>query len=78
VTVLMAVMIVAVITVVVLLVTRWPQPGVSAPDALQLPLGVIPFAVTKGPDFWAVVSEDRRIYVFGVDGALLHEIEVPR
>lgn len=77
VTLLMAVMIVAVITVVWLLVTRWPEPGVTTPEALALPAGAVPYAVTQGPNFWVVVTQDNRILTFDKDGTFAREIIGP-
>ena len=78
VTVMMVVMILGVITIVGLLVTRLPQPTpqFELPEVLALLMGVTPLAITQGPDFWAVVSEDRRIFIFDGEGTLQREIAV--
>lgn len=68
-------MIVGVIVVVGLLVTRFPAP-VSAPEALQLPEGATVQAVTQGQGWWAVVTVDQRILIFGRDGVLRQEVPV--
>lgn len=73
VTVLTVVMILGVIVVVGLLVTRFPAP-VSAPDALQMPEGAVPEAVTQGQGWWIVVTEDGRVLVFNADGSLRREM----
>jgi hypothetical protein len=73
VTILTAVMIVGVIVVVGVIVTRFPV-AVRAPEALQMPEGVGVSAVTHGRGWWVVVTQDDRILVFGLDGALRQEI----
>lgn len=76
VTVLTAVMIVGLLVVVTLLVQRLRVPAVAAPEALALPEGAVPQAVTRGPGWWAVVTTDGRILIFGADGALRDEVAV--
>jgi Flp pilus assembly protein protease CpaA len=73
---LMITMIVGVITVVGLLVTRMPKSAapIAVPEGLQLPQGVRPSAVTMGPDWIAVVTEDGRILIYGRDGVLRQEV----
>ncbi|MEM9798080.1 MAG: DUF6476 family protein [Pseudomonadota bacterium] len=76
VTVLTAVMIAGLITVVVLLVTRLPDTAIRVPDALILPEGETPRAITQGPGWWAVVTENGRILIYDAQGALRDEVEV--
>lgn len=78
VTVLTVVMIVGLLTVVALLVTRLrAEPTtVTAPPELALPEGARPIAVTQGPGWWAVVTEDSRILVFDQAGKLTDEVVI--
>lgn len=69
VTTLTAVMIVGVSAIVVLLAIRLTSPpSPSFPDALALPEGTVPLAVTRAPGFIAVVTEDRRILILDPAG----------
>ena len=78
--VLMVVMIAAVITVVALLVTRMPGGQGSLPpvlpENLALPAGAAPLAVTFGPGWVAVVTDQNRILVFDDTGALRQEVAI--
>lgn len=76
--VLMITMIVGVITVVGLLVTRMPKASapIEVPEGLSLPTGTRPTAVTMGPDWIAVVTDDARILIYGRDGVLRQEVAV--
>lgn len=80
VTALTAVMILGILAVVALLVIRLPDVSALAapplPDALRLPAGAEPLAVTQGRGWFAVVTEDDRILIFGADGALRQEVRV--
>jgi hypothetical protein len=76
VTVLTAVMIVGSVTVMVALVQRLRVPQMSPPEALALPEGATAAAVTRGPDWWAVVTTDGRILIFDAGGALRDEVAV--
>lgn len=72
-------MIGGVITVVAVIVTRMPQavtPGPRLPAPLTLPAGVTATAVTAGNGWFAVVTSDDRILVFGQDGALRQDIPI--
>lgn len=73
-------MIGGVITVVGLLVTRMPQAfsgtGPDLPDAITLPEGSKAAAVTFGKGWFAVVTTDDRILIFGPDGSLRQEVQV--
>jgi len=77
--VLTLVMIGGVITVVALLVTRMPQAlhGVpSLPEDIQMPEGAKAQAVTFGPGWIAVVTQDGRILVFNAEGRLRQEVRL--
>ncbi|PWJ16982.1 DUF6476 family protein [Jannaschia seohaensis] len=76
VTVLTTVMIVGLLVVVTLLVQRLRVPDIPVPEALTLPEGATPHAVTQGPGWWAVVTEGGRILIFDGAGALLDEVAV--
>lgn len=71
-------MIGGVITVVALLVTRLPQASSAGapklPDVITLPEGAKAAAVTFGEDWFAVVTTDDRILIFGPDGSLRQEV----
>lgn len=82
VTVLTAVMIVGLVTVVALLVIRLqaPSPGPAAlmlPDEIALPEGATAQAVTQGRDWYAVVTGDDEILVFDrATGALRQRVAI--
>lgn len=63
-----------------LLVTRMPQAlsgtGPDLPDAITLPDGSQPVAVTFGRGWIAVVTADDRILIFGKDGTLRQELQI--
>ena len=72
-------MIGGVITVVAVIVTRMPQAaarGPLLPAALTLPAGTKAAAVTAGTGWFAVVTTDDRILVFGRNGDLRQEIRI--
>jgi len=71
-------MIGGVITVVAVIVTRMPQmaAGPELPQNLSLPQGVTAAAVTAGRGWFAVVTTDDRILIFGPDGALRQEVAI--
>ena len=76
--ILTVVMIGGVITVVGLLVTRLQAPSVTVPEALVLPDGADPLAITQGADFWAVVTQDNRILIFDGNGTLTQTVDITR
>ena len=82
VTLLTAVMIVGVLTIVVLLVIRLNQPVAShapeLPDNLILPTDAGIHAITAGPGWYLVVTRDERIFLFDDDGTLAREIPLRR
>lgn len=73
-------MIGGVITVVSLIVTRMPtafRTSVALPDKVTLPEGVTARAVTFGPDWYAVVTDDDRILIFDrTSGAQRQEVRL--
>lgn len=81
VTALSVTMIAGFIVLVTVVVMRFNQGAAPTtwPETLALPEGVRPQAVTRGPDFLVVVSEDGRVFVFSPDGQTLRqEIEITR
>lgn len=80
VTVLTGVMIVGMVTLVILFFTRFPggsdTPALpQLPDRIALPGDAQPQAVTTGPGWLAVVTQDGRILFFDAEtGALLQEV----
>ncbi|MFN3822994.1 MAG: DUF6476 family protein [Pseudorhodobacter sp.] len=70
-----------VITVVAVIVTRMPQatrPLPALPDAVRLPEGTTPRAITFGEGWLGVATSDDRLLVFAPDGRLLQEIALTR
>jgi len=81
VTVLTAVMILGLLTMVGIFVIRLGPSTPAAiapplPEEITLPDGVRAISVTWGPDFYAVVTDDRRVLVFGADGKLVKSVEI--
>ena len=79
VTALTTTMIVGLLAIVSLLVIRFGTSAdtVPLPDSLILPAGTQASAVTRGPDWLAVVTTDGRILIYSTDGqTLLQEIAV--
>ncbi|MEM7643888.1 MAG: DUF6476 family protein [Pseudomonadota bacterium] len=74
VTILTAVMIVGVITIVALLVIRLPSGKPTLPDDLALPAGVGVHAVTQTPTRWLVTTTDERLLILAPDGTLIRTI----
>lgn len=80
VTVLTAVMILGLLTITALLVIRLgaarPLP---LPDEIALPNGARATAITRGPNWYAVVTEDDRILIYSLEtGALRQEIWIAK
>lgn len=72
-------MIGGVIAVVAVIVTRMPQmtaAGPVLPETLTLPDGATAAAVTAGTGWFAVVTTDDRILIFGRDGKLRQEVRI--
>ncbi|MDK3019741.1 DUF6476 family protein [Pseudodonghicola sp. IC7] len=78
VTTLMVVMILGVVVIVGLLVTRLTADRTPPlPETVSLPDGARAQAVTMGPGWYAVVTEDQRILIFDADtGALRQSIQI--
>ena len=80
VTVLTAVMIAGIVAIVALLVIRMPDgralAAVPVPDAIRLPDGARATAFTRGPGWFAVVTGDDRILIYGADGSLRQEVRI--
>lgn len=69
-------MIAGVLAVIVLLVIRLQTPPVTWPEEIRLPDGARPLAVTRGPDWWAVVTTDERIFILDSNGTPRREISI--
>jgi hypothetical protein len=80
VTVLTAVMILGLVTVVALLVIRLQAPApvsLPLPETIALPEGTRALAFTQGRDWYAVVTEDDEILIFDrATGALRQRVEI--
>jgi len=80
VTVLTVVMIAGLVTIIALFVIRFRtdmHAGAPAlPAGLSLPAGAVPEAVTAGTGWFAVVTKDSRILIYGKDGTLLQTVPV--
>ena len=77
VTTLTAVMIVGLVVVVGLLVTRLSDKTPPLPDQIALPEGARALAVTMGPGWYAVVTQDQRILIFdATSGKLRQTVEI--
>ena len=75
VTALSVTMIAGFIMVVTVIVMRF-NAGTAAPsfpEEISLPVGITAQAVTRGPNFLLVVSEDGRVLVFSPDGQTLRQ-----
>lgn len=71
-------MILGIVTITALLVIRLTRdaPPPALPANLVLPEGTRAEAVTAGRGWYAVVTADHRILVFGSDGALRQTIRI--
>lgn len=77
VTTLTVVMIVGLVVVVGLLVTRLSDKTPPLPDQIDLPDGAKALAVTMGPGWYAVVTQDQRILIFdATSGKLRQTVEI--
>ena len=53
------------------------QPALPAfPESFDLPQDAVPVAVTRGPDWFVVVTEDGRVLILDEAGAVTREIAV--
>ncbi|MDX2483668.1 MAG: DUF6476 family protein [Pseudodonghicola sp.] len=73
VTTLTVVMIVGVVVVVGLLVTRLSGRTPPLPDHITLPDGAKAQAVTMGPGWYAIVTDDQRILIFDATSGNLRQ-----
>ncbi|RME14868.1 MAG: hypothetical protein D6801_08435 [Alphaproteobacteria bacterium] len=74
VTALSVTMIAGVIVLLVVIVMRFNAEGtVPLPDAIRLPEGTSAIAITRGPGWLAVVTDDERILIYGLDGTTLRQ-----
>lgn len=74
VTVLTGVMIVGMVVLVALFLSRYSSsPSVSVPDTLQLPDGVQATAITFGPGWTAIVTDDNTILIYDADSGSLRQ-----
>ena len=78
VTVLTVTMIAGFVTLIAALVIRLNAGLVPLPDEIALPQGARAMAVTRGADWFAVVTDDDRILIFGPEGALRQTVTVER
>ncbi|PID37251.1 MAG: hypothetical protein CR993_01290 [Rhodobacterales bacterium] len=75
VTTLTATMIAGFIVLITVIVMRFQQEGtVPLPENVTLPEGAVAIAVTRGPDFLLVVTQDERIFLLNLDGEVTREI----
>ncbi len=78
VTVLTAVMIIGMVTIMVLLIGRLRGPAMPAlPPVITLPDGTTPVAVTYGPGWYAVATQDEML-IFSSDGTLTAQVPLTR
>ncbi|HHB80652.1 MAG TPA: hypothetical protein ENK83_02735 [Aliiroseovarius sp.] len=72
-----ATMLVGLIVLIALFVMRFPSASTGFPAEIALPEGTSLAAVTRGPDWLAVVTQDGRLLVYSADGQrLLQEVEI--
>lgn len=80
VTVLAGVMIVGLLVLITLIVIRFREPPAAAvpvlPDTITLPDGAVPQAITAGPGWFLIVTQDGRALVYGPDGTLTSESSI--
>ena len=70
------VMIAGFLVLILTLVIRLRTVPPAFPELLALPEGAVPMAVTRGPDWIAVVTEAGEILIFSPDGATLRQTVV--
>ena len=77
VTALTATMIVGCLVVIALLVIRLTDRSPALPQAIDLPGGAAAVALTQGPGWYAVVTDDDRILIYDrTTGALRQTVQV--
>jgi hypothetical protein len=80
VTVLTGTMILGMGVLVVLFLTRFPQPDtvLAPPDTLDLPPGATVVSVSRGADWWAVATASGEVLVYDAEtGALRQRLTLP-
>ena len=80
VTVLAGVMIVGLLVLILLIVIRFREDGTTLPalpDAITLPEGATAQAITAGPGWYMVVTDDARALVYTADGGLTGTTQLP-
>ncbi len=74
VTALTVTMIAGFIVLIVVIVMRFNATGtVPLPEAIALPAGVAATAITRGPDWLGIVTDDGRILIYALDGETLRQ-----
>ena len=74
VTTLTVTMIVGLIVLIGVVVMRFNAEGaLPLPDAIALPAGATPTAITRGTDWIGVVTDDGRILIYSLDGTTLRQ-----
>lgn len=77
VTVLTAIMIAGVLTIITLLVIRLRAPQAPLPAEITLPDGTQATAFTQGATWYAIVTSDDRILIYDrASGALTQEVQI--
>ncbi len=70
-------MILGLLVLITLIVIRFRTPPAAAvptlPAAITLPEGAVPQAITAGPGWFLIVTQDGRALVYGPDGAQVSE-----
>ena len=70
-------MIAGVLIIIALIVIRFYDVPPPLPDKITLPQGAQAISFTQGPDWYAVVTDDRRILIFDrVTGGLRQTVEL--
>ncbi len=73
-TTLTATIIIGLIVLIVLFVTRFPDPSrIPLPETLQLPDGTQASAFTRGPGWFAVVTRDDEILILDAETGVLRQ-----
>ena len=78
VTILTLTMIGGIITLVTLIFMRFQDEPVSLgfPESIMLPDGSTPLAFTRGEDWYAVVTNEKQILIYDLNGVLFQTINV--
>lgn len=77
VTVMSVVMIVGFIVLIVLFVIRFRDQPAPLPAEITLPEGQSPYAVTRGKDWYAVVTQDQQILIYDAStGKIVQTVDI--